>query len=261
MARGPVQMSDVYRYPRYYEIAFSFRDIEQEVDLMEELISRYSLIPVASVLEIACGNSPHMPELLSRGYHYTGIDISPEMLAYSREKAGELQDRANFLQADLSSFTLPQPVDFAYVLLGSLYVKNNQELLSHFRALERSLRSGGLYLLDWCVSFSPFEEGKKSWKASGEGISVEAQYEARVMNKVEQTILETITISAHDGGKTVTLASSAPRRLIYPQEFLFFLSTLGSFEFLGWWNNWNLEAPLAGTEPHVSRPIVAIRKK
>ncbi|MCL6613731.1 MAG: hypothetical protein K6U03_03765 [Firmicutes bacterium] len=67
-------MDALYKNPRYYEIAFSYRDILHEVDVLEECMRRYSLIPVENVLELGCGNSPHMEELLKRGYQYTGIE-------------------------------------------------------------------------------------------------------------------------------------------------------------------------------------------
>lgn len=52
-------MSDLYANPKYYEIAFSFRDIVKEADVFQKSISMYSKIPVKTVLEIGCGNSPH----------------------------------------------------------------------------------------------------------------------------------------------------------------------------------------------------------
>ena len=51
-------LESIYGFPQYYEIAFSYRDIASEVDVMEEAIRRYSKIPVHNVLELACGNSP-----------------------------------------------------------------------------------------------------------------------------------------------------------------------------------------------------------
>ncbi len=33
--------NSLYDYPRYYEIAFSFRDIKQEIDFFEECFRRY----------------------------------------------------------------------------------------------------------------------------------------------------------------------------------------------------------------------------
>ena len=82
-------MNSIYQLPEYYEIAFSFRDIPREVDLLEEAARRFAEIPVKTFLEIGCGNSPLMEELTDRGYDFIGIDISDEMLTYSKEKAGK----------------------------------------------------------------------------------------------------------------------------------------------------------------------------
>lgn len=42
-------MSNLYDNPKYYEIAFSFRDIHAEVDVFEEYFKCFSQIPVKSV--------------------------------------------------------------------------------------------------------------------------------------------------------------------------------------------------------------------
>ena len=72
-------MSEIYDNPKYYEIAFDFRNIAAEVDLFEECFRRFARIPVHSLLEIGCGTCPHMIELARRGYKYTGLDINPNM--------------------------------------------------------------------------------------------------------------------------------------------------------------------------------------
>ena len=84
-----VTLNDIYQLPRYYEIAFSFRDIPREVDVLEETARRFAEIPVKSFLELGCGNSPHMEELAGRGYDFIGIHTSDEMLTVSKEKAKE----------------------------------------------------------------------------------------------------------------------------------------------------------------------------
>ncbi|MBI4726308.1 class I SAM-dependent methyltransferase [candidate division TA06 bacterium] len=96
-------MSDLYANPKYYEIAFSFCDITKEVDVFQKCIAQYSKIPVKSVLELGCGNSPHLLELLKRGYRYTGIDLSREMLEFSKSKVSEeMLGKATFLQANMN---------------------------------------------------------------------------------------------------------------------------------------------------------------
>jgi len=70
----------VYDYPRYYEIAFSFRKIPDELDFFEYLISKYARVTVKDVLELASGTSPHLEEWSKRGYRYTGLDLNPAMI-------------------------------------------------------------------------------------------------------------------------------------------------------------------------------------
>jgi len=79
-------MNDVYNNPKYYEIAFSYRDIAAEVDVFEQVIKLFSHIPVSKVFEIGCGPAPHLEEITRRGYQYTGLDLNPAMLEYSRNK-------------------------------------------------------------------------------------------------------------------------------------------------------------------------------
>jgi ubiquinone/menaquinone biosynthesis C-methylase UbiE len=99
-------MDQLYDHPRYYEIAMSFRDIPHEVDVFEECFKKFSRVPVKSVLEIACGNAPHLEELAKRGYRYTGLDLNEAMLAYSGEKAKRLGVDAQFVRSRMSAFRI-----------------------------------------------------------------------------------------------------------------------------------------------------------
>ena len=253
-------MDSLYANPKYYEIAFSYRDIPQEVKVMQEIINRYSHIPVERVLEFGCGNSPHMEELLKLGYRYVGLDLSPEMLEYSRRKAKRLGHAVELIQADMVDFTLDDPVDFAYTMLGSLYVQSTDELISHFAAAHGALRKGGLYLLDWCVDFAWLADTKDSWVIEEEGIAVYVRHSTELLNFVEQTFRETIDLAIDDNGTTHRLTQTSTRRAIYPQEFLLITGDAG-FEFMGWWDNWDLNAPLTGEEEETSRPIAVLRAK
>jgi hypothetical protein len=76
---------------------------------------------------------------------------------------------------------------------------------------------------------------------------------------VEQTVEETLTLEVDDTGTQAVLRETMVRRDIYPQEFLLLLAGRADFEFVGWWNNWDLGQPLDGTQP-INRPIVVVRK-
>jgi SAM-dependent methyltransferase len=253
-------MNRVYHHPKYYEIAFSFRDIRKEVDFMERCMASYSQIPVQNILEVGCGNSPHLIEIASRGYRYIGIDLSPEMIEYSQAKAASIGKTAQVFQANMVDFRLKQQVDFAYVALASLFVSNTAELISHFSSVSRALRPGGLYLLDWCIHFGPPVDHQESWEVEQNGIKVHTEVRLKAVDRIEQTIEELISIGVDDHGKQKKIAGRSIRRVIYPQEFLLLLSCYKKFEFVGWWNNWDLTKPLRGTEKDINRPVTVIRR-
>ncbi|HEX7319889.1 MAG TPA: class I SAM-dependent methyltransferase [bacterium] len=253
-------MSKLYENPKYYEIAFSFRNIPKETNIMENCINRFSKIPVKSILEVGCGNSPHMNELLKRGYRYTGIDLSRKMLEYSKKKvSGEFLTRVRFIKANMNNFALTKKVDFAFILLGSLYASNSSELYSHFASVAKCLRPGGLYLLDWCVNFDPLTNAKETWTMNKGDTVVKAAVTYTVINPVNQLYEEKIVLNVMDRGKKKRIIERERKIAVYPQEFLCLIKNMRRFKFIGWWNNWNLNQSLDQVL-NINRPIIILRR-
>lgn len=251
----------LYDYPEYYNLAFSFRDIPGEVDVFEESIRRYSRIPVHRVLEPGCGTSPHLEEWVRRGYRYTGFDLQGRMLESAMRKAAAHGSAASIINADMRSFTLEQPVDFAYLMLGSLYTTTTVELMSHFSSVASALQSGGLYFLDWCVHFGWGEiEAENNWRVEKDGVSLEVSYRRdKVLDRAAQVCRNLLTAAVDDHGSRFHLEGEEVTRVIFPQEFLLLVKATGVFEFIGWWNNWDLDEPVEKAK-RVGRPIVLIRR-
>lgn len=63
----------VYDEPLYYEIAFSFVNVNEQVNLFEKFIGKYSKVKVKRVLDIACGPSLQLREMAKRGYEVIGL--------------------------------------------------------------------------------------------------------------------------------------------------------------------------------------------
>ena len=258
-----IRNAALYDYPDYYELAFSFRDISQEVTCFEQLFERHAKVTVSRVLELACGPSPHLRDLCQRGYEYHGLDLNEWMLAAGRRKVTESAWTAEFHQASMIDFDLDAAYQFAFVALGSLYARNTKELSTHFKSVARVLEPGGLYMLDWCVQFGQtpaFSEEGQSWKMENDGTTVEVNVTLRDIDPVEQIVQEVATLNVVDHGRTLTISSSNLRRMMYPQEILLLISAMDEFEFVGWWNDWDLNQPLSQATGEISRPIVLLRR-
>lgn len=255
-------MSTVYNNPKYYEISFSFRNTADEVDAFEECFRRFSQIPVKSVLELGSGNSPHMENLIKRGYQYNGLDISEAMLEYSQQKASRLNTQVNLVHANMVDFSLETKVDFVFVLLGSLFVKSSSELITHFDSVAQVLKTGGLYLLEEGVEWKPVVDGTGTpWEIEREGIKVKNRSSLKTVSHVEQTYEQTIILEVNDKGEQLTLVEKSIRKAIYPQEFLSFISGRKDFEFVGWWNEWQFDQPLPSEQADgVEHPMILVRR-
>jgi hypothetical protein len=137
----------------------------------------------------------------------------------------------------MSDFSLEEPVDFAFIMMGTIGLIDSKEgLLSNLDCVADSLMSGGLYLienlrLDWA---NEDFFGAESWVMEKDGIRVKTTYDIRLKDALTQILTETITLEVDDHGRKVLLKESRDTRMIFPQEFLTLVELNGRFEFIGW---------------------------
>jgi SAM-dependent methyltransferase len=255
---------EIYKHPLYYEIAFSFFDVKKQVDMFELIIKEFSRIKVRRFLDIACGPSLQLREIARRGYEALGLDLISEMLEYLTEKTKEEGLRIETVQANMSNFRLEKKVDFAFIMMGSLVFKSNEEFLNHLDSLACSLKKGGLYFIqnkavDWTRSV------KQSWDMERDGITVKTTYDTYWKDILNQMCTEKIVLEVNDHGKEMRFESVDDVKFIFPQEFKALIELNGEFEFLGWWagneSTWFLDKPLEKAKPLSNINIVLLRKK
>jgi SAM-dependent methyltransferase len=249
---------EAYRYPEYYDIAFAVGDVVREVDFFAAAIGEFSEVPVRRVFEIACGTAPYLAEWHRRDIRYCGLDLSPAMLAAAHAKADRLGVEADFVAADMRDFASDSvgPVDLAYVLLGSIYVGSNREFLGHLDRVAEVLAPGGLYLLDSVVWFDIFSDYRRRWTRRRSGVRVRMTYRAEPLDRVAQTYAECVTLDVDDHGTHHRIEGRVPTKIFYPQEFLCLIELSRRFAFVGWFNDFDLAAPVTPKGRHV----VVLRK-
>jgi SAM-dependent methyltransferase len=255
---------EIYNHPLYYEIAFSFFDVKKQVDTFELIIKEFSRIIVRRFLDIACGPSLQLREIARRGCEALGMDLAPEMLEYLAEKAKGEDLGIETVQANMSSFRLKKKVDFAFIMMGSLVFKSNEEFLSHLDSLAYSLEKGGLYFIqnkavDWTRSV------EQSWDMERNGITVKTTYKTHWKDILNQICTEEIVLEVNDHGKGMRFESIEDLKFTFPQEFKALIELDGKFEFLGWWegteSTWFLEKPLEKSKPPSNFNMVLLRRK
>jgi hypothetical protein len=92
-----------------------------------------------------------------------------------------------------------------------------------------------------------------------DGVKVKTTVSWKTMSHVEQTFEETIIMEVDDHGEKRNIVGKEIKRAIYPQEFLCLISSFKNFEFVGWWNNWDLGQPLEQVIK-IDRPIALVRR-
>lgn len=249
-----------YDEPLYYEIAFSFFDVEEQVDMFEEYMEKYSEIKVEKILDVACGSSLQLRELAERGYDCLGLDLSQGMLDYLSKKADEEDLDIETVKADMVDFELDEKVDMAFMLMGTIgLIQSNEDLLKHLDSVADSLEKGGLYLienmkLNW-ASDNFF--GKSEWTEEKDGIEVKTTYSFELKDALKQTAVEKLILEVDDNSEKKMIVDERTEKIMFPQEFISLVDQNDRFEFIGWFERYRME-PL---EEASNDNLVVLRKK
>ncbi len=136
-AKGP--------YPRYSE---------KMVKLLPAVLARFDARP-QTILDIACGEGAFAVAMAKRGFQVTGVDRSPQMLEFARERAGRFhfQERENanveFLLQDMRSLPFEERFDLVTCWFDSLnYILELEGIRQTFAGVYRALKKAGLFIFD-----------------------------------------------------------------------------------------------------------------
>jgi SAM-dependent methyltransferase len=101
-----------------------------------------------ALLDLACGTGRHAIELARRGYEVVGLDLSLAMLARAGDDAQDLGAKLNFVQGDMRDMTFDEQFDGVYCWNTSFGYFEEEKNAQVVDRVHRSLKSGGLFLLD-----------------------------------------------------------------------------------------------------------------
>ena len=245
-----------YNYPAFYDLAFSHRDIKAEVDFVDEVIRRYSGIPVKTILELASGSSPHLEELCRRGYAYVGVELNPEMVAFAREKTRTNRLSATIVESTMVDFHSPGLADCALVFLCSFYV-TEADFATHFDAVARTIRPGGLYVLDGVVNHFPEDLGLEEWDEERNGVRVHVGYETQWVDEERRLLRGTLSFEFDVEGKTHRVEHTEVRIMHRAADFIERVERTGRWRYLAAFSDFDI-----GSKPHPDgRSIMVLQRR
>jgi len=117
-----------------------------EIDQLETLLA---LQPPRRILDLPCGQGRHAIELARRGYHVTGVDLSPFLLKVADERARADGVRVRWLSGDMREPIAGERFDVVLNLFTSLgYFADDADDRKVVRAAAAMLVPEGRFVLE-----------------------------------------------------------------------------------------------------------------
>ncbi len=137
---------DWFNSPFYHKLYFE-RDEKEALAFIHNLINHLHPKPASHILDVACGKGRHSKVLAAMGYRVTGIDISPDSIAYAKQFENENLD---FFVHDMRLPFWGNYFDFAFNFFTSFgYFKTAREHDDTIRTISQSLKPGGCFVIDY----------------------------------------------------------------------------------------------------------------
>jgi SAM-dependent methyltransferase len=161
-----------------YEIAFSYRDVPDEIDAVLRLTG---LTAPTSALELACGPGEHVVECGRRGMRAVALDLSSAMLARATANAAAAGVELTTINEDMRTFSGIEPVDLAFCMISSIsHVTTLDEMIAHLESVRDTLVPGGRYLIEGAHPSDYLGASTVSthWDTERDGVSVHLDWGA-----------------------------------------------------------------------------------
>jgi SAM-dependent methyltransferase len=239
--------------PEIYELAFSYRDYEAEVDFLELCFQTHSKTENNRVLDIACGVGEHMLQFSQRDYSVDGFDIDPDIVTYAGSKSAR-EAPFKVVQADMRNFKSAERYGLAInMLTSSNLLLTNKDMIAHLKAAAEALDNGGIYILEM---HHPRDYGgladipPTTWEIQAEDLFIECdlRHQQEKLDPVSQVQRYTIRISATKDDKTEDYHLIRSYRVYLYHEFRALVELSGGFDWVACFGAFHQDRPMDSTK-------------
>ena len=130
----------------YYHILYKERDETEAAYFMNRLMQFLNLPKGSEILDLACGKGRHAQYLNTLGYDVTGVDLSPESIAFAKQFENET---LHFKEHDMC-LPFPKKFDAVVNLFTSFgYFENEEDNLRTIKAIKEEIKPNGFGVIDF----------------------------------------------------------------------------------------------------------------
>jgi len=130
----------------FYHILYKDRDHQEAHSFMENLTSYLNIPEGRTILDLACGKGRHSVYLNSIGYDVTGLDLSPQSIAFAKQYEN---DTLHFDVHDMSK-PYSEQFDAVFNLFTSFgYFEKEEDNLYTIKAIKANLKNDGIGVIDF----------------------------------------------------------------------------------------------------------------
>jgi SAM-dependent methyltransferase len=139
----------------YYHILYKYRNDKEAELFIDNLINYLAPNANANFLDLGCGKGRHAVYLNAKGFDVTGIDLSPESIAYASQlkqctAPSTTKHKLRFFVKDMRKITWENEFDYVLNLFTSFgYFENDQDNYATVSAVKKALKSKGTFVLDF----------------------------------------------------------------------------------------------------------------
>lgn len=153
---------DWFNSPFYHKLYFDRDELEAE-NFMTKLIGKLAPPHGSRILDLACGKGRHSKTLASMGFNVTGVDISPDSIAFAKQFE---HDNLQFFVHDMRLPFWGNYFDYVFNFFTSFgYFRTRREHDDAIRTVSKSLKPGGKLVIDYLnVHYSEDNLVRKEFK-------------------------------------------------------------------------------------------------
>lgn len=253
---------NIYSYPKYHHLSYRWNK-DKEILFLENCFKKFTNLKVKDILDIGCGSGLHLKGLNKKGYSLVGLDINIDMAKFVKEN---LDKKIKVLVNDMRQLAVKKKFDAAICMMDTIrFLLTNEEIINHFKQVASCLKKKGLYILEFWAPFNwkKIAQEHYNWEQGDNALKVKTFYRQHLstLNVISQTFEDELSYLVEKNGcRSIIKGGRAKTRVIFPQEFKALVLASQVFEFVEWFNDFDLAKTLSSNGKNW-RLIAVIRRK